>query len=122
MTPSASNPEAAPLPPLPNLSGGGGSAATGAGGQSQSMAALVSGLAPVKSAVDTILAAVKQIVQSGAVPGFEQIGGQIVALATSALPMAAQQAMNPMGGGPPSPPPQQGIPPVGAGGAPPQGQ
>jgi len=77
------------------------------------MAQVISGIAPVKTAVDGISAACKQIVQSGAVPGAEQICAQIIALATSLLPMAAQQALQPGLGG-------TGIGPVGAG-APPQG-
>ncbi len=76
------------------------------------MQALVSGLAPIKSAVDQILAACKVIVQSGAVPGSEQPCGQIVALATSLLPMAAQQMMQPGPQGPQQPQPQGGIGPV----------
>ena len=103
MSPSSvSSPGAAPLPPLPDLN-----TAAGTGGQDASqsqqsaMAALVSGLAPVKNGVDQMIAACKQIVQSGAVPGAEQVCAQIVALATSLLPMAAQQAMQPgQGGGP----------------------
>lgn len=77
------------------------------------MAAIMSGLVPIKSGVDAILAACKQIVQSGAVPGAEQPCAQIVALATSLLPMAAQHALQPGQGGGPGP--IQGIP----GGAPP---
>lgn len=72
------------------------------------MASLVAGIAPVKTAVDGILAACRQIVQSGAVPGSEQVCGQIVALATSLLPMAVQQVLQP-GGGSGGP-----VPPVGA--------
>lgn len=97
MTPSF-NPGAAPLPPLPAMGPQGSSPQAGA--PPDQMAALVSGIAPVKQGVDAILAAAKQIVQSGAVPGAEQVCGQIVALATSLLPMAAQQALQPgMGGG-----------------------
>lgn len=108
MSPSgtSSSPGAAPLPPLPALSGAGGSGATG--GQS-SMADMMSGIAPVKSAVDQIIAACKMIVQSGAIPGAEQPCGQIIALATSLLPMAVQQALQP---GPQAP---AGVPPVGQG-------
>jgi hypothetical protein len=72
------------------------------------MAMLMSGIAPIKSAVDGIHAACRQIVQSGVIPGSEQVCGQIVALATSLLPMAAQQVLQP-GGGSGGP-----IPPVGA--------
>jgi hypothetical protein len=80
------------------------------------MAALVSGIAPVKNSVDGILQACKAIVNSGAVPGAEQICAQIVALATSLLPMAAQSALQPSG-------PQGGnaIPGVGAPGPQPAG-
>jgi hypothetical protein len=66
------------------------------------MSAIMSGIAPVKAGVDAILAAAKAIVQSGSIPGAEQVCGQIVALATSLLPMAAQQAMQPGPGGAPS--------------------
>ena len=105
-----SSPGAAPLPPLPNLSGGGQGTAPGG---SSPMASLVSGIAPIKSAVDQIIAACKAIVQSGTIPGAEQPCGQIVALATSLLPMAVQNAMQPGGQGgqaPQGPPP--GIGPV----------
>lgn len=93
---SPMSPAAASMPPLPNLSGG--APAQAAGGGQDPMAALVSGIAPVKSAVDAILQACKSIVQSGSVPGAEQPCGQIVALATSLLPMAVQQLMQPSGG------------------------
>lgn len=76
------------------------------------MASLMSGIAPIKAAVDAILMACKQIVQSGAIPGSEQACGQIVALATSLLPMAAQQVMMP---GQQPQPTGGGIPAVGAG-------
>ena len=79
------------------------------------MASIMAGVAPIKAAVDSILAACKQIVQSGTVPGAEQPCSQIVALATSLLPMAVQQMMQPgpsAGPGPQSPNP--GIGPVGA--------
>ena len=116
MTPSPGA-ASSPLPPLPDLN-----SASAQGGASQGlMSSLVSGIAPVKTAVDGILAACKSIVQSGAVPGSEQVCGQIVALATSLLPMAAQQALQPGGGQPgpgvgvgPPPGPQAGpIPPMG---------
>ncbi len=83
------------------------------------MAALMSGIAPVKAGVDGIIAACKSIVQSGAVPGSEQVCGQIVALATSLLPMAVQAGMQPGGGssgGPGPGGPSGGIGPVGPGG------
>lgn len=75
------------------------------------MADIMAGIAPIKAAVDSILMACKQIVQSGAIPGAEQPCGQIVALATSLLPMAAQQMMQPGGGQQP----QGGVPPIGQG-------
>jgi hypothetical protein len=62
------------------------------------MASLMSGIAPIKSSVDAINAACKQIVQSGVIPGAEQICGQIVALTTQLLPMAAQNILQPMQG------------------------
>ena len=109
MSPSASgmSPAAAPLPPLPDLPPGGQSPSQGGG-----MASLVSGLAPIKSAVDQILKACQVIVQSGSIPGAEQPCGQIVALATSLLPTAVTQALHP---GPQqgSQPQGQGINPVG---------
>ena len=87
------------------------------------MSSLVSGIAPVKAGVDAILAACKQIVQSGAVPGAEQPCGQIVALATSLLPMAAQAALQPGPQGPPGPQPIMGAGPGPTGPIPPmQGQ
>lgn len=98
MTPSAQS-STAPLPPLPDLQSSQGTGGQDASGPQSAMAALMSGLAPVKNGVDAIVAACKQIVQSGSVPGAEQPCGQIVALATSLLPMAAQQAMQPGQGG-----------------------
>ena len=105
MSPSAqtSSAEAAPLPPLPDMQSSGGGQS-----QSSSMQSLVAGIAPIKTGVDSIAAACKSIVQSGMVPGSEQICGQIVALAASLLPMAAQQALQPGAGSGGS------VPPVGA--------
>jgi hypothetical protein len=112
MSPSPQSAAAAPLPPLPPPQSAGSPQPQD--GQGGSMQALLSGIAPVKMGVDQILMACKQIVQSGAIPGAEQLCGQIVALATSLLPMAAQQMMQPGGGGPPAGgPPGGGIPPVG---------
>ena len=123
--PNPSAATAAPLPPLPDLSAQGGSGPQGAASSQPPgfLASLLSGIAPVKSGVDAINQACKQIVTSGAVPGAEQICGQIVALATSLLPMAAQSAMQPMGpsgggAGGPMPPPPGGPAPL----SPPQGQ
>src|SRR5579859_1067736 len=91
---------AQPLPPL-NLSaapkGGPDDAASGP------LAQLLSGIAPIKTAVDGIRSACQQIVQSGAVPGAEQVCAQIIALATSLVPMAAQNLLQPVGGGAPAP-------------------
>lgn len=75
------------------------------------MASLVSGVAPIKASVDSIIAECQKVVKSGAIPGAEQPCGQIVALAASLLPMAIQQAMQPGGGAPP-PPPTGGPGPV----------
>lgn len=108
MSPSGSSPGAAPLPPLPNLSGSGAGAAPG--GSQAGMASMLSGIAPIKASVDQILAACKQIVQSGSIPGAEQVCGQIVALSTSLLPMAVQQAVQP---GPVAPMSPAGPPPPG---------
>ena len=80
------------------------------------MASLMTGIAPIKSAVDSILAACKGIVQSGSVPGSEQVCGQIISLAASLLPMAAQSLVSP---GPVQP--MRGAPQQGAPGAPPVG-
>lgn len=106
MTPSNPSSAAAiaPLPPGPDMSG----AQTGASPAGPpGLEMMISGLAPVKGGVDQILAGAKAIVQSGAIPGAEQICGQIVALATQLLPMAVQQVTQPggMGGGAPSAPP-----------------
>jgi hypothetical protein len=109
---------AAPAPPLPPLD------TTGSGASDQAavspMAQMIAGITPVKSAADQILMACKQIVMSGAVPGSEQICGQIISLATQLVPMALQQQMGGqamgMGGGQPSSPapmaPPQGPQPV----------
>lgn len=116
-TPVPSAVTAQPLPPLPDLSS---TASTGGGSadptSSSPLAAIMSGIMPIKSGVDAIQAACQQIVKAGTIPGAEQICGQIVALATSLLPMAAQAAMGPgaatgMGNGPsmaPMPPPSNG--------------
>jgi hypothetical protein len=106
-----------PLPPLPDLSapkgaGGGAPAAPG----SDPLASILSGIAPVKNAVDQIQQACQMVVQSGAIPGAEQICGQIVTLATSLLPMAAQNMLQPgAGAAPPGGPPggMQMMPPPG---------
>lgn len=99
---------AAPLPPLPDLQSANGVGGGDTGMPQGLMASLVSGIAPVKTAVDGILSACKQIVQSGAIPGAEQICGQIIALATSLLPMAAQNALQPGGPQPIQPAPGPG--------------
>jgi hypothetical protein len=95
-TPQPSGPNVPALPPLPNFPSG-GAQPTGQG--QNGMASIISGIAPIKTSVDSIIAACKQIVQSGVIPGSEQPCGQIVALATSLLPMAVQSALSPMGGG-----------------------
>jgi hypothetical protein len=101
----------APLPPLPDLSGGGKDA--GSTPQQSPLAGMISGLAPIKMSVDRIAAECQSLVRSGKIPGAEQVCGQIMALATSLLPMAAQSMMQPMSG---AQPPQAGPvgPPVGA--------
>ena len=100
-TSPGANPQvaAAPLPPLPNLPSAPGSG--DAGPAPGLLDALISGIAPVKNSVDQINMACKTIVQTGTVPGAEQVCAQIVALASSLLPMAAQAAMQggAMGGG-----------------------
>lgn len=82
------------------------------------MTAIMSGVAPVKAAVDQILAACQALVKSGILPGVEQKAGEVVAWATSLLPQAVQQVAQPGIG-----PVQQGIPPAGGPGpmAPPPG-
>ena len=122
MTPSPQSAVAAPLPPLPDLQSAAGTGGAPLGNQ-DAMAAIVSGIQPVKSAVDGIVAGAKQIVQSGAVPGAEQVCAQIIALATGLLPMALQQALQPgqgagggiqaIGGAPPAPPAPGGAAPGG---------
>lgn len=94
----------APLPPLPDLQSA--PQTNNEQGHQDVMAALMSGIAPVKSSVDSINQACKMIVKSGVIPGAEQICGQIISLATSLLPMAAQNLLQPAGGGQP----QQGGP------------
>jgi hypothetical protein len=96
VTPSTAS--ASQLPPLPDFSANGGG--SGPSTPPSFLASIMSGIAPVKNAVDSINAACKQIVQSGSVPGAEQVCGQIVALAQSLLPMAAQQALQPTGPAP----------------------
>lgn len=93
VTSANGSPVAASLPPLPDLSAGGGTGA--ANGAGDGMAAAMAGVAPIKGAVDSILRACQQIVQSGVIPGAEQPCSQIVALAASLLPMAAQHLMQP---------------------------
>lgn len=104
---------AAPLPPLPNLPTSNG--ATPGTNPMDPMAQLLSGVMPIKMGVDGIMAACQQIVQSGMVPGAEQICSQIMQLASSLLPMAAQSALQPGAMGVPgmSPMPQGGgmVPP-----------
>lgn len=73
---------------------------------------------PVKSAVDAINQACKQIVQSGMIPGAENVCGQIVAMAQALLPMAVQSSMGPMQGqgqGPGGPGQLTAMPPSPAG-------
>jgi hypothetical protein len=75
-------------------------------------------IGPVKDSVTAINMACQKIVQSGSVPGSEQICAQIVGLANQLLPMAVQQmsqgGMMGQGQGPGAPIP----PPPGAGPAP----
>ena len=100
----------APLPPLPDLNGGGDTQPqTGA---KDTLAALMSGVGPVKKHADNIVNSAKEIVKMGVIPGAEQIAAQIISLAVSLVPMAAQNLLNPMGGaggsgavGPMLPPP-----------------
>lgn len=85
------------MPPLPDLQTASTPAAGGDTGTSP-LAAILSGIMPVKSAVDAINQACKQIVQSGMIPGAENVCGQIVAMAQALLPMAVQSSMGPMQG------------------------
>ena len=109
MASSFSSPSAAPLPPLPDLSG---KRAGAASGSPNPMDSIMSGIAPVKQAVDQIIAGVRAIVQSGVLPGVEDKAGQVVAWASGLLPQAIQQLAQPGGGAPPQ---QGGIPPIGSG-------
>src|SRR5258708_18422431 len=101
MRPPAPSSAVAPkqLPPLPDLSASAPGGSPSPGGPASPMAGLLSAIAPIKAAVDQIHQACAQIVQSGAIPGAEQICAQLVALSQSLLPMAAQNLMQPMGGG-----------------------
>lgn len=67
------------------------------GGDNSGMAAILSGIVPVKSAVDQIAAACAQISQAAIIPGADQVLQQIMALATSLVPMAAQNLLAPAG-------------------------
>jgi hypothetical protein len=97
MTPSPQGlPNLQALPPLPDVPSGGQQPGNS---QQSGMAGLLSGIAPIKAEVDSIIASCKKIVQTGVIPGSEQPCGQIVALATSLLPMAAQAALSPGTGG-----------------------
>lgn len=109
---------AALYPPLPDMgSSGTGDAGAGAPGGGF-MAALMGSVGPVKQSVDQINSACQQIVQSGKVPGAEQLCSQIISMANQLTMMALQQAAQPGQGGPVGPP--QGGPGAGAGaGAPP---
>lgn len=113
MSPSTNPASTSALPPLPDLNKGG----MPGGGPQDPMAAVMAGVAPVKQGVDLIMKGCQMVVASGAVPGVEQGVQQVIAMATSWLPMAVQQAMTPQGPAPvgaPAPP-QQGPPsPVGA--------
>lgn len=94
------------LPPLPDLNQGGDT--QGQGGNQDMLASLMSGIGPVKKHADNIVQSAKEIVKLGVIPGSEQIAAQIIALATSLVPMAAQNLLNPMGSqsvGPMLPPP-----------------
>jgi hypothetical protein len=85
------------LPPLPDFGGDSNAPQTG---NQDALAALMSGIAPIKKHTDAIIQAAKEIVKLGTIPGAEQIASQIISLATSLVPMAAQNLLNPMGGGP----------------------
>lgn len=103
--------EPSALPPLPDFDHGGTSQPQT--GNQNTLAALMSGVAPVKKSVDSIVQEAKNIVKLGVIPGGEQIAAQIISLATSLVPMAAQNVLNPMGGqavGPMLPPPGGPVP------------
>lgn len=94
------------LPPLPDFNQSGNSQPQG--GKQDVLASLMSGVAPVKKHVDNIVQSAKEIVKLGVIPGSEQVAAQIISLATTLVPMAAQNLLNPMGGqavGPMLPPP-----------------
>jgi hypothetical protein len=118
--PLASAAAAAPMPPLPDLQKASGAAGAGAGipGADNGMAAILAGVLPVKQAVDQITMACKTI--AAALPGSEQKCALLMAAAQEFLPMAAQTALAPLGGGPgaglqPMQPmaPPPGAPPMG---------
>lgn len=93
MSPSAQTAGTSALyPPLPDMgSSGTGDAGAGAPGGGF-LASLMGAVGPVKQSVDQINSACQQIVQSGKVPGAEQICGQIISMANQLTMMALQQA------------------------------
>jgi len=90
------NAASAPLPPLPDMNTGGDTQPQT--GNKDVLASLMSGVGPVKKHADTIVQSAKEIVKMGVIPGAEQVAAQIISLATSLVPMAAQNLLNPMGG------------------------
>jgi len=107
-TPTPAGAAAADLPPLPDFDKSGDSGMQS--GKQDMLSSLMSGIGPVKKHADTIVQSAKEIVKLGVIPGAEQVAAQIISLATSLVPMAAQNLLNPMGGqggsvGPMLPPP-----------------
>ncbi|MDE2102404.1 MAG: hypothetical protein KGL39_34475 [Patescibacteria group bacterium] len=99
MTDQPTSAASASLPPLPDFGGNGGGGGNGPQtGNQDALASLMSGIAPIKKNTDAIIQAAKEIVKLGTIPGAEQIAAQIISLATSLVPMAAQNLLNPMGG------------------------
>ncbi len=62
------------------------------------MASIISGVAPVKMAVDKGLEAVQEIAKSGMIPNADQVLSPLIQAFNSILVMTMQQAMQPAQG------------------------
>jgi hypothetical protein len=124
MAPSSNNPlaMAAPLPPLPDLptapgTGGAGVGAAASPGASGFLAQLLSGIGPIKSAVDQIQSGCQALMRLNPSPATQQAVAAILGLSASILPDAVQSSMHGPGAGgagmSPMLPPPGGPQPIG---------